>query len=503
MDWRSRGVGILFAALALLQLVPVWSVRYLPTGDGACHVYNAWILRGLALGRASAGIAAHYQIDWRLNPNWISHAFLALALSFVSPSVAEKLLFSLILLVFLGGAWLFARANDSGNGIYAFLAFPLAFHWLLMCGFYNFALSVGLYMIVVAFWWRRRDDPSASTIVAVALLLLLCYFAHPMSAALAIGSIGILWSALLRGRPLRRHALHLLTFVPTLGLLQWFLSSHAGSEIAGGAAVPRAELLSQLVRTQLIETFDDRQLILGRLLFTIVIVLIAFTLIREWNGRRLREVDAFFLVAMVMLAIELWAPSETPGRAWINQRLSLFLILAPLPWLTPRLPGSAKAALVSLFSIIAIANAGFQLHHFRRESDVVERFLAPLQIVRPGSVLLPLNFRRTTPPATFGVTAHAADHIAIEKGLIDLDNYEPRTGYFPIRYRPGSALPDVPGIEDRPGLVDPASDPAADYVFTWMMPDSAPVAAKLAKDFDLRVSSGNAHLYERRLSKGF
>jgi hypothetical protein len=351
-------------------------------------------------------------------------------------------------------------------------------------------------MIVVAFWWRRRDDPSASSIAAVALLLLLCYFAHPMSAALAMGSIGILWAALLRGRPLRRHALHLLAFVPTAGLLQWFLSSHAGSEIAGGADVPSAALLSQIVRTQLIETFDERQLIPGRLLFAIVVVLIAFTLIRE--RRRLREADAFFLVVMVMLAIDLWAPSETPGRAWINQRLSLFLILAPLPWLTPRLPRSAKAALVSLFSVMALANAGFQLHHFRRESDVVERFLAPLQTVRPGSVLLPLNFQRTTPPATFGVTAHAVDHIAIEKGLIDLDNYEPRTGYFPIRYRPGTALPDVPGIEDRPGLVNLDSGPAADYVFTWMMPADAPVAAKLAKDFDLRVSRNGARLYERR-----
>jgi hypothetical protein len=498
MDWRARGLALFFAALTLLQLVPVWSVHYLPTVDGASHVYNAWILRALALGRASDVIAAHYQIDWNLNPNWISHAFLAVALSFVSPAVAEKLLFSLILLVFLGGAWLFARADDPGNGVYAFLAFPLAFHWLLMCGFYNFALSVGLYMIVLAFWWKRRDDPSPSTIAAVALLLLLCYFGHPMSAALAIGSIGILWLTLLRRRPLRSHALHLLAFVPTLGLLQWFLSSHSGEEITGGAAVRSGALFSQLAQTQLIVTFDERQLILGRLLFVVVVVLIVVTLFREWNaaGRHLREADAFLLVAIVFLAIDLWAPSETPGRAWINQRMSLFVILAPLPWLTARLPGRMKGALVSLFAIIAVANAGFQLVHFQRSSKVVERFLVPLQTVKPGSIILPMNFNRITPPDLLGVTDHAVDRVALEKGLVDLDNYEPHTGYFPIRFRSG--IRPVHVLEDRPGLTNLVDEPNLGYVVTWMMPANEPIAARLERDFDLRFSGNGARLYERR-----
>jgi len=489
---RARALAILFAALTLAQLVPVWSVHFLPTGDGPCHVYNAWLLRELATGHATPAIREFYAIDWRPHPNWISHAFLAVAMSIAPPLVAEKLLFSLVLLVFLGGAWTFARAHDPDNAVYAFLAFPLAFHWLLLSGFYNFCLSFGLYLITIAVWWRRRNEPSMKALLIVAVLLLLCYFSHPMSAALAVASIGVLWLATLRGRPLRHHGLHLVALLPVIALLQWFLTSHSGEEITGGAPVPRAELLEWLTSTHLIFTFDERQLVLGRVLFALVVILMVLTAVVE---RRRAEVDGFLFVALALVLVYFFAPSESPGRAWINQRMSLFLIFAPLPWLTPRLPRYAKRTLVTLLSIVALGNVALQLHHFRMASDATAEFLAPLRAAEHDRVLLPLLFQRTVPPASLGFRAHAVEYAAIEKRLIDLDNYQPRTGYFPIRYREGVKPPDIAGIEEHPGNVDPRG---ADLVFTWLMPANAPVATGLKRDFQLVATDGSARLYKKR-----
>src|SRR6185295_17869081 len=46
---EEGGIGIqlrrLFFALALLYVLPFWTVHHLPTVDGPCHAYNAWILR--------------------------------------------------------------------------------------------------------------------------------------------------------------------------------------------------------------------------------------------------------------------------------------------------------------------------------------------------------------------------------------------------------------------------------------------------------------------------
>jgi hypothetical protein len=38
---RSWLINLLFAAVVLLRLLPVWRVDYVPAVDGASHVYNA------------------------------------------------------------------------------------------------------------------------------------------------------------------------------------------------------------------------------------------------------------------------------------------------------------------------------------------------------------------------------------------------------------------------------------------------------------------------------
>jgi hypothetical protein len=42
-------------------------------------------------------------IDWRPNPNWLGHIVMALLMAIVPPLIAEKTLFSAIVLLFLAG----------------------------------------------------------------------------------------------------------------------------------------------------------------------------------------------------------------------------------------------------------------------------------------------------------------------------------------------------------------------------------------------------------------
>src|SRR5437763_3480563 len=100
-DNRQRTTGnwilALFVAVALMHLVPVWRVRLVPTMDGPSHLYNAVVLGELA-GRApqfARVFTAHVQPT-----NWLGHAALFLAILIIPPLVAEKLLVSLIVLLF-------------------------------------------------------------------------------------------------------------------------------------------------------------------------------------------------------------------------------------------------------------------------------------------------------------------------------------------------------------------------------------------------------------------
>ena len=65
---RQPGYLWLFLLLALLYLVPLWSVRYLPTLDGPCHVYTAWAMHAYGDQAAHPLLARYFFINWKPVP---------------------------------------------------------------------------------------------------------------------------------------------------------------------------------------------------------------------------------------------------------------------------------------------------------------------------------------------------------------------------------------------------------------------------------------------------
>ena len=148
---------------------------------------------------------------------------MALLMFAVPPVAAEKLLVSAYVLTFLAGAWYLAGAARPGERWLAFLAFPFAYHQLFQFGFYNFSISVALFLIILGYWWRHRERPGLRrTRVTINLLLWLCYFSHILSFGLALIAIAVLWLATLRRETWRRHLLHVPILLPQLALPLWF-----------------------------------------------------------------------------------------------------------------------------------------------------------------------------------------------------------------------------------------------------------------------------------------
>jgi hypothetical protein len=177
---EERWLGTLFLTLALLYVIPFWIVHYLPTVDGPCHTYNAWILRQydhVPLFRQ------YYQINAEPYPNWIGHGIMALLMfAAVPPLVAEKLLASGYALTLLAGIWYLAGVvRPGGSRWLAFLAFPFVFNFLFQFGFHNFSLSLALFPFVLGFWWRYRERPADPRYV-IGINLLLWGFSLIMTA---------------------------------------------------------------------------------------------------------------------------------------------------------------------------------------------------------------------------------------------------------------------------------------------------------------------------------
>src|SRR5262249_32463509 len=146
----------LFAALAVLHLLPVWRVAYVPTTDGPSHVYNAFVHLHLH-DPAWPLFAPTFEIDPKPLPNWLSQVALLPPLAVFSPGVAEKVLVSLYVLLFLAAARFFAGSVDPERRWLAFLAFPFVYNWSFHFGFYNFCFSLAFYLLALGCWWRRRE----------------------------------------------------------------------------------------------------------------------------------------------------------------------------------------------------------------------------------------------------------------------------------------------------------------------------------------------------------
>jgi len=381
-----RHNAFVFLALALLQLVPIWSVHYLPTTDGPSHLYNAWVLRSLIRGDQPQ-LAQTFEIDWRPHPNWIGTALMAALMSIVPPLVAEKLFVSLIVLLFALAMWQYASSPAA-----AMIGLLFTFNWLLMMGSYNHCLGVAIYFIAVMTWWRRRER-----VWPLALLLVVCYFANPLMILLTIGSIGLLWLA--TSRKLRE----LLAIVPVLPLLAWYLHASAGQPF--GERHSLSKIVSYLLRARILYTFDRAQTIVGMLLLIVMALSIP---------RAIRERNVFALLTAAMLVLYFAAPETVGSALFIRDRIALMFFLTSLAWI--RLPEVSP-----IVAALVLVNVIYLTIRFRQSAALVEVAVRKADFAAPK-----------TPPLFLW---HAADYAAIERGLVDPDDYEAGTGYFPIRFR--------------------------------------------------------------------
>jgi hypothetical protein len=468
-----------YVMVAILAIVPIWCVRYLPTGDGPSHVYNSWILHELIRG-GDGPIAQTYEIDWRPFPNWIGHAAMALMMFVVPPIVAEKLFVTAIVLLFLYGLWRFAGIADDANRAAALLGVPFAYNLLFHYGFYNFCFAAGLYFVIVAAWWERRERADARTIALVAALLLLCWFAHPLPALLAAGSIALLWLVVLRGR----HAAHLIALAPLVPLAVWFMRER-GAHVRPGRMSAR-EAVAFIARMRLLYSFNERELIFGTIIFVLLVALMLATIVRQ------REVNAFMLLTLVLFALFAVSPSATAGGTQVQERVALFAVLSPLAWIVPPRRRWVDAVLIA----VAVLWIGMTVSRYRTLGRYLTRFVHSADAIERGTTLLPILYEQAPPHTNVPIYVHAIDYVAAKKGAIDLTNYEAVSDYFPVRLRPEVARPNILQVMAKPWDIDIAwYSLHARTIFIWRMDADPALSSKLAGFYTRVGGSASGAVY--------
>lgn len=495
---------ILFLALVLFYLVPIWAVDYLPTVDGPCHTYNAWVIRQYGNGEEFPRFSKSYVIDWRPIPNWLSHAVMAFLMLVCEPRIAEKVLVSGYIVLLPAAARYAAGAADPQRKWLGSLAFPLVYNQLFQFGFYNFSYSLALWLFAVGYWWRRRASPDVGFAVRINLLLLVCWFCHIVSLALALFAIGVLWLTTFFGvwrTHWKRHLLHVLILAPQLILPLWFLAVQPGN--MAPAPMNTDTLIKMLFRLEVLSFFGGPQLWIGCVLAGAFLLFLVLTLAGRmrrqdggiWIG--LREEDGFLLLSFLLAVLFFVSPQGMSGGWLLKERLAFYPWLALLPWLAPRFVERTpvRAAAIGSLAVLALGSAGYVLRQYRTVEPAIQAYLRPAEHIPANGRILPL-FSDYGP---YGLYRHLIGYAASEKGLIDWNNYQANTRLFPTRFRRRSKL--FWWVAREPGEVDvraPDLKARVDYVYAWGLDPGSLQARHLRQHYRLVYKEGPARLYRTK-----
>jgi len=442
----SRVRHWLFLGVLAVHLAPVLYFTYLPASDGPGHVYNAHVVEQRLLGDDPS--VPYFRFNPAPAPNWLGHVLLSLAMLIMPAAASERTLQLLYVLTFPLAFRYFLRSAAQDTKGLEFLAFPFVygihFHW----GFYNFCLSLVLYLFTLGTWMRWRGRLSALRMMTLSCLLVLTYFSSLVGfiqCLFAMAALLLIDAALTKTRPrLSELAWTGLAAFPAVSMSVWFAMRQVNRGPLPAEFPPRLWAAANLFRFDILRTFTDAEkpLAIGfALLFWLGI---AFQCHQRWKTGRIQGGLGFLLLGAATIPIVFLAPTTAGGGTMLTPREVYFVVFALALWLASGpLPAFFRHALAGASIVVSL---GLLILHW----PIYSQYDAGMCRLLSGLEHAPLSGRKTVFASTLGnpfpqnvdprtrrvdLSGGLGGYFAIEHGLVYLNDYEPQTTHFPLIYR--------------------------------------------------------------------
>jgi hypothetical protein len=413
----------LVVLVSAMLLVPCFWHRRIEAGDLPSHVYNAWLAQLVEKGEAPGLYTVH---QWN---NVLYDVALLEVGKVAGLAAAEKIVVSASVLIFFWGAFaLLSAASGRSPWHLVPCVAMLSYGYTFNMGFFNFYVSLGLAFFSLAILWRGRGVEQLAGLVLAPVVLL----AHP---------IGLLWLAgavayvRLSERIPGWHRFVLpVAAVVGLEFVHWYLPRHY--EVNW-----REAPFYWFNGADQLGLFGMRYAVLARFAFFFGVACFAWDVVqrkkdaRWWRERRLLFEMYFIAVcATALLPENMHMPFYAGWIGLLVSRLTTItavLGLCVMACLQPRkwhLAGFAACAAV-FFSFLY------------QDTAMLNRMEEQAEGIVSG---LPYG-RRVTPmlwaPEGWRVAyiGHLVDRACIGH-CFSYSNYEPSSGQFRIRVRPGSPV---------------------------------------------------------------
>ena len=501
---------IVIIVLLVIHVLPTWLFKYTGTQDGPAHVHNAHILK-VYHNHENYILREVHERNPTLFPNWTSHVFMAALMYIFPPLVCEKIFFSLCIGLLPLSLFYLLNGIQKSKILFCLVGFIFAYNYLLHMGFYNFALSVSLFFFAIGCWWRCEDKLSPRAFVTVYVWLTVVYLTHFQSYALLTVSLTVLGVFLYVYETLEsprvRFVAQLKSILLFLGsmlpayiiLLSYYLVKREG----GGFHRSFEGLMQYFLSIGSIVSFRDDHVLIGNLLLAMLGIAFLLTVIdrirnvyahraasTSENGGSgsaaaiLARTDVFLLIALMLTFLYFKSPwSLRSGGMWISDRIHIYILLALLPFFSFSLHRFVDYAFSGILIVLALWHLGYHVQTYYLLDRDAQEALSSAEIIEPHTVLAsrPSSWGGTPDSAKWDFKyilpfEHIEGYLALENDVAYLQNYEPNTDHFPLRYK-NKKVP-------------------ADYVLVWRTEYDS--VEDLAQDYEVIHSTNFNRLYRRK-----
>ena len=374
------GYSLLFSALLVLLILPVWSVALVPLTDLPLHMARAYLMRHYGDGSA---MVSYLELSPVPRHNAAFDLLVPPLLGSLSLERATQWFLTLYLLLFAAACHWLGRAV-SGDGTRFGPPRPamlpclfLSCHGSFLYGYVNFSFGLALALLALALriGWGRRW-----TVLRIAILTALCTLIY-LSHLAALGILGLAWvlwtlhECFQARRICLRDAAAFAAFIPAAALYFFTLGEPHGAVAWAG---PRLKLLHSMAG------FTSYSLPITMLAASLGMATLAAGL---WFSRHTLRRPVFALGA-VFLALFLLSPDAFHNATDTDVRfVPPALILAAAAISFPTRAGRLPVLLLAISLAVMTARHVDIALAWRRAGQEMRAQLPSLDVIEPGALV--------------------------------------------------------------------------------------------------------------------
>jgi len=173
---ENKTYFVLIVILSICSIIPIWIVEYFPSVNGPAflnivhmfkeinntnYVYSDYFIRH-----------AHYM------PYLPMYGILYILSFFFPLFIANKILLSLMVLLFPIAVFYFVSHIDSKKIIFGFPSYLIIYNFGFMRGYYNFFIAIIFLIFFITKWYEFEESLNLKKIIVLNLLLLCVFISH-------------------------------------------------------------------------------------------------------------------------------------------------------------------------------------------------------------------------------------------------------------------------------------------------------------------------------------